>query len=49
MDISLYSVGEPFFSYDSSGAFIKGSPPPEDIVVSGLAVGDHVVNLDQDC
>ena len=49
MDVSLYSVGEPFFSYDSTGAFINGSPPPEDIVVSGLSVGDHVVNLDMDC
>ena len=49
MEVSLYSVGEPFFTYDTTGAFIEGSPPPEDIVVSGLAAGDRVGELDMDC
>ena len=49
IEVSLYSIGEPFFSYDTTGAFIEGSPPPEEIVVSGLSVGDRIVELDMDC
>ncbi len=49
MSVSLYSIGDPFFRYDDAGAMIVGNPPPEDIIVVGLMVGDRVADLDEDC
>ena len=49
LDVLLYSVGTPFISHDSTGTPIRGNPPPEDIVVSGLFAGDRVGNLSIDC
>ncbi len=47
--VDLQSVGTPFISYDSTGTLIRGNPPPDDIVVSGLFAGDNVANLSDDC
>ena len=49
LKLLLHSVGKPFISYDSTGTLIRGNPPPEDIVVSGLFAGDSVGNLSDDC
>ena len=49
LKLLLHSVGTPFISYDSTGTLIRGNPPPEDIVVSGLFAGDSVGNLSDDC
>ena len=49
IDVSLYSVGEPFASYDSTGTYIKGNPPPQDVLVDGLYSGDRVGDLAFDC
>lgn len=49
IEVSLFSVGEPFLRYDNTGALIKGNPPPQDIVVRELSDGDQVVDRDIDC
>ena len=49
LKLLLHSVGKPFISYDSTGLLIRGNPPPDDIVVSGLFAGDNVANLSDDC
>lgn len=49
IDLGVRSVGVPFFAYDTTGAFIEGNPPPEDLVVTSLSAGEGFVELDADC
>lgn len=49
IDVGVRSVGVPFFAYDTTGAFIEGDPPPEDLVVTSLSAGAGFVEIDADC
>lgn len=49
LDVSMKSVGEPFFSYDATGLLVEGHPPTADVVVVGLAARDRESEQDADC